>query len=62
MTHDDSRRLTKSDFLLYLDAPRHLWAKKNGRIEAPLSEFDRLLSEQGYAVEALARETLESVY
>ena len=62
MTHDDSRRLTKSDFLLYLDAPRHLWAKKNGRIEIPLSDFDRLLSEQGYAVEALARETLESVY
>lgn len=62
MTHDDHRKLTKSDFLLFCEAPRHLWAKKNGRTEGVLSDFDRLMIEEGYAVEALAHDYLENVF
>ena len=51
--------ITKSDFLLYCEAPRHLWAKKNGKIEKSLSDFDQLLIDQGYQVETLARYYLE---
>jgi hypothetical protein len=51
--------ITKSDFLLYCVAPRHLWAKLNGRITQPPSEMDRLIGEQGYQVEALAHDYLE---
>jgi hypothetical protein len=51
--------ITKSDYLLYCEAPRHLWAKINGRITQPGSEMDRLTGEQGYQVEALAQEYLE---
>jgi hypothetical protein len=51
--------LTKSDFKIYCDAPRHLWAKINNRITQPSSDFDRLLSEQGYQVEILGRDYLE---
>ncbi len=59
----DPTRLTlnKSDFKTYCDAPRHLWAKVNDRITQPPGDFDRLLSEQGYQVEALGRDYLEQV-
>ena len=33
MENSSLTRITKSDFLLYCEAPRHLWAKKHGQIE-----------------------------
>lgn len=48
--------LTKSDYLLYCESPRHLWAKKNNRIEHTLSDFDQHLIAEGYEVEKLAQD------
>ena len=51
--------LTKSDFLLYLDSPMHLWAKSHNKltIKAP-SVYDQHLMKQGYDVEKIAKEFL----
>lgn len=57
-----SATLTKSDFLLYREAPRHLWAKKHDQIAPTPSDFTQHLIDEGYAVEGLAREYLQSVY
>lgn len=62
MTDFNNNRLTKTDFLLYCEAPRHLWAKKHNQIEQTLSDFDRHLIDEGYAVESLAREYLETIF
>jgi len=51
--------ITKSDFLLYIDAPLHLWAEKHGKIDKTPSEFIVHLMNQGYEVEKLAKEYLE---
>jgi len=51
--------LTKSDFLLFLDAPRHLWADKHDLIDKTPSAFDINVMKQGYEVEALTKEHLE---
>jgi hypothetical protein len=51
--------LTKSDFLLFLEAPRHLWADKHGFINKPPSVFDINVMNQGYEVETLAKEYIE---
>jgi hypothetical protein len=51
--------LTKSDFLLFLDAPLHLWAEKHNLIEITPSPFDINVMRQGYEVEALAKEYIE---
>ncbi len=48
--------ITKSDFMLFMEAPRHLWAKKHGRYAMELSDFDQHLIRQGYEVESLARQ------
>ena len=53
-------KLTKSDFLLFCEAPRHLWAKKNGKIEQDLSDFTQHLIADGYEVEKLAQEFLQN--
>lgn len=50
--------LSKSDFRLFLDAPRHLWAGKHGLLQEEISPFAELLIRQGYTVEELAREYL----
>lgn len=52
--------LTKSDFLLFLEAPMHLWAKTHGKLQitAP-STYDQHLMKQGYDVEKVAHEYLE---
>ena len=52
--------LTKSDFLRFLDAPMHLWAKAHDTLEetAPML-LDQHVREQGQQVEALARQYLE---
>ena len=46
--------LTKTDFLIYMDTPMHLWAKKNGRLEKGPSDFDQHLMDQGMVVEEMA--------
>ena len=53
------KQLTKSDFLIYLEAPMHLWARKNNCIEKAMTAFDTHLIEQGYEVEKLAKQYLE---
>lgn len=54
-------KLTKSHFLIYLDSPLHLWAHSHG-LEGTkvVSVYDQHLSRQGYAVEKLAKQFLES--
>lgn len=52
----NDEKLTKSDFLLYCEAPRHLWAKRNGEIEQDLSDFTQHLISEGYEVEKLAQD------
>lgn len=52
-------QLTKSDFLLFLEAPRHLWAEKHELIVKTPSPFEINVMKQGYEVEALAKEYLE---
>ncbi len=51
--------LSKSDFLLFLEAPRHLWAKKHDLIDQTPSPFEINVMKQGYELEALAKEYLE---
>jgi hypothetical protein len=55
----DNNYLTKSDFLLFLEAPRHLWAANNDLIDKTPSPFEINVMKQGYEVEALAKEYLE---
>ena len=51
--------LSKSDYLLFLEAPRHLWAKRHGACQEVLSDFDRYLIAQGGEVERLAATYVE---
>lgn len=47
--------ITKSDFLVYLDAPCHLWAVKHDQIpEKERNAYIEHLSDQGYEVETWA--------
>ncbi len=55
-------QLTKSDFLLFLEAPRHLWAEKHDLIDKTPSRFEINVMKQGYEVEALAKEYLEKFF
>jgi len=50
--------LTKTDFLLYLDAPMHLWAVKHGHPTKVPSTYDQHLMQQGHEVEKVAKEFL----
>ena len=56
-----STRISKTDFLLFCEAPRHLWAKKHGHVEPQLSDFDQHLIDEGGRVEELAQEYLTSI-
>jgi hypothetical protein len=60
--HDvNTDRLTKTDYLLYREAPLHLWAKAHGRIpEAPPAPGTLHRMRQGLAVEGPARDFLEA--
>jgi len=52
--------LTKTDYLLYLDAPLHLWADKHGRLDQEtLSRYQMHLMQQGRNIEQLARQYLQ---
>jgi hypothetical protein len=60
LLYNQAMQLTKSDFLLYLEAPMHLWAKAHGKLETKnLSIYDQLTIKQGYEVENLAQEYLK---
>ena len=61
MVSTPATTLTKSDFLLFCEAPRHVWAKHHDQLTGPLSDMNRLTGEQGYQVEALARAYLEQM-
>ena len=51
--------LTKSDFLLYLKAPLHLWAEKHNKLNKLVpSVYEQHLMKQGYEVEKLAHDLL----
>ena len=51
--------ITKSDFLLFLKAPLHLWAKENDKLEKKVpSIYEQHLMKQGYEVEKLAHDLL----
>lgn len=44
--------LSKSNFLMYLECPRHLWAYSHGKIDqCKVDEYIKHLSDQGYEVE-----------
>ena len=52
--------LTKTDFLTYLDAPMHLWAKANHQLAAhAATPYEQFLAQQGQDIENLARQYLE---
>lgn len=51
-------RLTKTDFMIFLHAPLHLWAEKNGKVEKSLSSYELHLLNQGQEIEGLARKFL----
>lgn len=52
--------LSKSDFLLFLESPMHLWAKAHDAIDSrPHTPYEQHLIQQGQAVETLARQYLE---
>lgn len=54
--------LTKTDFLAFLDAPRHLWAIKNNKLtEKEIDAFLKHLFEQGYDVEELAEQYIKEI-
>ncbi len=51
--------LTKTDFMLYLEAPMHLWAAKHDQLEQTTpSKYDLHLMGQGQQIEKLARDFL----
>lgn len=54
--------LTKTGFLIYLDAPLHLWASKHDSLEkTTLSDYDLHLMSEGQKVEKYANQFLEEI-
>jgi hypothetical protein len=51
-----NKTITKTDFLAYIDSPRHFWALKHNQYEKILDDFDKHLIQQGYIVEEKAKE------
>ena len=52
--------ITKTDFIAYLDAPRHLWAMKHGKLDQKETDaYLEHLFEQGYQVESFAEEFIQ---
>lgn len=57
-----TNKLSKTDFLWYLDAPMHLWAKAHDALElGTQTPYEQHLIQQGVRVETLAREYIEKV-
>lgn len=57
-----TKYLSKSDLRLYLDSPRHLWAKFHDAWHPEFTDFDKKTAEDGYRVEKLAMEYLERYF
>ena len=54
--------ITKTDFIAFLDAPRHLWAIKNNKLsEKEINVFIQHLFDQGYEVEEFAEKYLSTI-
>lgn len=54
--------LTKSDFVAYIDSPRHLWAIKHNKLtEVELNAFLNHLFEQGYDVEEYGEKYIREI-
>lgn len=52
--------ITKTNFITYLDAPRHLWAIKNNKIlDQEINAYVQHLFEQGYDVERYAEKYIQ---
>jgi len=51
--------ITKTDFLLFLDSPMHLWASKHGELEIGPSPMDQHRMLKGKEIEALARQFIQ---
>jgi len=52
-------KLTKSDFLKFIESPLHLWAAKNDKLDPHTPDlYAQHLSRQGYEVEELAKKFL----
>jgi len=53
-------KLTKTDFIAYLDSPKHLWAIKNNKMdEKEIDVYVQHLFEQGYDVEKYAEKYIQ---
>jgi len=56
----NSNTITKTDYIAYLDAPRHLWAIKHGQLDQKeIDAYIEHLFEQGYQVEELAEKYIK---
>ncbi len=54
--------ITKTDFIAFLDAPRHLWALKNNKLsEKEINVFIQHLFDQGYEVEEQAEKYIQNI-
>ncbi len=54
--------ITKTDFITYLDAPKHLWALKNNKIPKQKTEiYLQHLIKQGYETEELAEKYIKTI-
>jgi len=54
--------ITKTDFIAFLDAPRHLWAIKNNKLsEKEINVFIQHLFDQGYEVEEQAEKYIQNI-
>jgi hypothetical protein len=62
MPNQVSTMISKSDFLLYCEAPRHLWAMKHENIEQQISDFDQHLIDDGNKVEVFAIDYLSTIF
>lgn len=55
-------KISKTDFLVYLDSPKHLWALKNNKLDTKvLNAYVQHLFEQGYQVESYAEKYIKEV-
>ena len=54
--------ITKTDFIAFLDAPRHLWAIKNNKLsEKEINVFIQHLFDQGYEIEEQAEKYIQNI-
>ncbi len=55
-------KISKSEYLIYLDAPMHLWAYVHNKLDPnTIDTFTKHLFEQGYEVQKYAKEYVEKI-